>query len=110
MNILDLDHSLTAQAPIRSLLDSGRATLLDLLDLGPKLRLWTTERQYRRFERQYRRFTERLRQLIAPAAGRPQIIFVGSGDYHHLTPAFLGNLPEPISLIHFDNHPDWAAR
>ncbi|NWA08040.1 arginase [Pseudomonas gingeri] len=101
MNILDLDHSLTAQAPIRHLLDSGRAKRLDLLDLGPKLRLWTTERHYRRF-------AERLRQLPAPATGKPYIYFVGSGDYHHLTPAFLGNLPEPVSLIHFDNHPDWV--
>lgn len=101
MNILDLDHSLTAQAPVARRLDSGQARRLDLLDLGPKLRLWTTERNYRRF-------AERLRQRAKPAAGTPEIFFVGSGDYHHLTPAFLTDLPEPVSLIHFDNHPDWV--
>ncbi|MHC8345811.1 arginase family protein [Pseudomonas sp. RT6P73] len=101
MNILDLDHSLTAQAPIKWLLDSGRAKRLDLLDLGPKLRLWSSERTWRRF-------AERLQQRPRHSGPQPEIFFVGSGDYHHLTPAFLTDLPEPVSLIHFDNHPDWV--
>lgn len=101
MNILDLDHSLTAQAPIAQLLDSGRAYRLDLLDLGPKLRLWSSERTWRRF-------CERLRQRPRHSGPQPEIFFVGSGDYHHLTPAFLTDLAEPVSLIHFDNHPDWV--
>lgn len=101
MNILDLDHSLTAQAPISRLLESGRAKRLDLLDLGPKLRLWSSERTWRRF-------AERLQQRPRHSGPQPEIFFVGSGDYHHLTPAFLTDLPEPVSLIHFDNHPDWV--
>ena len=101
MNILDLDHSLTAQAPISRLLESGRAKRLDLLDLGPKLRLWSSERTWRRF-------AERLQQRPRHSGPQPEIFFVGSGDYHHLTPAFLTDLPEPASLIHFDNNPDWV--
>ncbi|AXI63222.1 arginase [Pseudomonas kribbensis] len=101
MNILDLDHSLTGQASIARLLDSGRARRLDLLDLGPKLRLWSSERTFRRF-------AERLRERPRHNGPAPEIFFVGSGDYHHLTPAFLTDLPEPVSLIHFDNHPDWV--
>ena len=101
MNILDLDHSLTGQAPIAQRLASGHATRLDLLDLGPKLRLWSTEKTWKRF-------TERLAARPRPTDARPEILFVGSGDYHHLTPAFLADLKEPISLIHFDNHPDWV--
>ncbi|WGK89522.1 arginase [Pseudomonas migulae] len=101
MNILDLDHSLTAQAPIARLLDSGRAKRLDLLDLGPKLRLWSSERTWRRF-------AERLQQRPRHSGPQPEIFFFGSGDYHHLTPAFLTDLPAPVSLIHFDNHPDWV--
>lgn len=101
MNILDLDHSLTAQAPIAQRLANGRATRLDLLELGPKLRLWSTERNYQRF-------AKCLQQRPKPTEQRPEIFFVGSGDYHHLTPAFLSRLAEPASLIHFDNHPDWV--
>lgn len=101
MNILDLDHSLTSQAPIKQRLTDGRATRLDLLELGPQLRLWSTERNYRRF-------AERLQQRPKRSTQRPEIFFIGSGDYHHLTPALLADLPEPITLIHFDNHPDWV--
>ena len=101
LNILDLDHSLTAQEAVKRRLQNGQARRLDLLDLGPKLRLWSTERTYRRF-------AERLRQQPSHNGPQPEIFFVGSGDYHHLTPAFLAHLNEPISLIHFDNHPDWV--
>ena len=101
MNILDLDHSLTSQAPIARRLASGQATRLDLLDLGPKLRLWSTVKTWNSF-------AARLAQRPRPVDARPEILFVGSGDYHHLTPAFLADLKEPISLIHFDNHPDWV--
>jgi arginase family enzyme len=101
LNILDLDHSLTAQAPIAERLADGRATRMDLLELGPKLRLWSTEKNYQRF-------AAHLAHRARPVANKPEIYFVGSGDYHHLTPAFLTDLPEPVSLIHFDNHPDWV--
>ena len=101
MNILDLDHSLTAQAPIALRLADGRATRLDLLELGPKLRLWSSERNYQRFIKALQNRPER-------PAHKPEIFFVGSGDYHHLTPALLEDLAEPVTLIHFDNHPDWV--
>jgi hypothetical protein len=101
VNILDLDHSLTRQAPIKARLMDGRATRLDLLDLGPHLRLWSTEGNYKKL-------AEQLQHRAWPVNDRPQIYFVGSGDYHHLTPALLADLPEPVTLIHFDNHPDWV--
>ncbi len=69
LNILDLDHSLTAQEPIIRRLNSGQARRLDLLDLGPKLRLWSTERTYRHF-------TERLRQRPRHSGPQPEIFFV----------------------------------
>ena len=101
MNILDLDHSLTHQAPIALRLADGRAIRMDLLALGPKLRLWSTERNYQRF-------AKLLQERPRRAAHRPEIFFVGSGDYHHLTPALLADLREPVTLVHFDNHPDWV--
>ena len=101
LNILDLDHSLTQQAPIKDRLHDGRAIRLDLLALGPVLRLWSTETNYQRF-------AGHLGHRARPMGDRPEIFFVGSGDYHHLTPALLCDLQEPVTLIHFDNHPDWV--
>lgn len=34
----------------------------------------------------------------------------GSGDYHHLTALWLRHLEEPVTLVSFDNHPDWDIR
>jgi len=34
----------------------------------------------------------------------------GSGDYHHLSALWLRKYTEPLTLISFDNHPDWDIR
>jgi arginase family enzyme len=34
----------------------------------------------------------------------------GSGDYHHLSALWLRRLEEPVTLVSFDNHPDWDIR
>jgi hypothetical protein len=36
-------------------------------------------------------------------------ILYGSGDFHHLTALRPRHIPEPIMLVSFDNHPDWAV-
>ncbi|MBB3384340.1 arginase [Rhizobium sp. BK312] len=48
-----------------------------------------------------------------PATGKtPQLCFMGSGDFHHITALLLDDALERQSsaatLIHFDNHPDWV--
>lgn len=49
-----------------------------------------------------------------PFAGQhPQLCFLGSGDFHHVTALLLNTALERQSvsttLIHFDNHPDWVT-
>ena len=34
----------------------------------------------------------------------------GSGDFHHLTALWLRRVAEPITVVSFDNHPDWDVR
>jgi arginase family enzyme len=34
----------------------------------------------------------------------------GSGDYHHLSALWLRAFDEPVTLVSFDNHPDWDIR
>ena len=36
-----------------------------------------------------------------------QFTLLGSGDYHHLTLALLQQHQTPLTLVLFDNHPDW---
>ena len=37
---------------------------------------------------------------------------MGSGDFHHVSALLIGMLAEanaePLTVIHFDNHPDWV--
>lgn len=52
---------------------------------------------------------KRLSELAPPAGAGPLVTFLGSGDYHHLTTALLAQgCREPVTVIHFDNHPDWV--
>lgn len=34
----------------------------------------------------------------------------GSGDFHHLSALWLRGLEAPVTLVSFDNHPDWDVR
>jgi arginase family enzyme len=56
------------------------------------------------------RALRRLGREIEPAfQGRPPVIFMGSGDYHHVSYLLierLRNLDTKIEVVVFDNHPD----
>jgi arginase family enzyme len=41
------------------------------------------------------------------------VVFCGSGDFHHVTPLLLNRALQaqgsaPVTVLHFDNHPDWV--
>lgn len=99
--LLDLDGSLTSQGVFAEAVAAGRAQQVDLRDLGPALRLWTSRRQMDRF-------IDRLDQAPPPPGTAPMVTFLGSGDYHHLAVALIGRHRSPLSVVHFDNHPDWV--
>jgi arginase family enzyme len=48
-----------------------------------------------------RRVLERL-----PPLGDPALVFLGSGDFHHVTYALLARMQRPMQVVVFDNHPD----
>ena len=101
LRLIDLDGSLGSQAVFAEAVASGRAQQVDMRDLGTTLRLWTSRRRMREF-------SHRLEALPAPAGKGPVVTFLGSGDYHHLTAALVSRLNGPVSVVHFDNHPDWV--
>lgn len=37
-------------------------------------------------------------------------ILYGSGDFHYLTALWLRRMREPVTVVSFDNHPDWDVR
>ena len=50
------------------------------------------------------RFYREIEPQLAP------FILYGSGDFHHLTALWLRRVDQPVTLVSFDNHPDWDIR
>lgn len=103
--LLDLDDALTRQQRLRQAVTSVGGKLVDCRDLGPRLRLWGCPAALDHLR-------ERLQTLL-PASLGPALVFSGSGDFHHITPMLLERAlsasgEEAVTLLHFDNHPDWV--
>ena len=70
---------------------------LDCRSWGPRLR-------YSARARDMEAFYESVRESIG------RFTLFGSGDFHHLSALWLRQFTEPLTLISFDNHPDWDTR
>lgn len=99
--LLDLDDSLTAQPTLAGLLRDGRALRIEARDLAPRLRIVAARKPLEQLR-------ERLHEAVGTEDAPGTIAFYGSGDFHHLATLFLARLREEVTLLHFDNHPDWV--
>jgi hypothetical protein len=99
LEILDLDGSVSGE---RSPPQDARwqsVRVVGLRDLAARLRLWSGSKAIAETRR-------RLQDI--PLQPDPTATLVGSGDFHHITPLLVERAREPVTLIHFDNHPDWV--
>ena len=93
VRVIDLDGvgeqaAIAARAPV----------VVPARDLAPKLRLWASERAY----------AELGRRIAAHPVAAPSVTFIGSGDFHNLTPLLLAEVEGALVVVHVDNHPDWV--
>lgn len=97
LRILDTDGSVSVEA-LADAAPWASVVEVDLRDLGPALRLWSR-----------RKTVAAARARIAAANDpRPSVTFMGSGDFHHLAALLIERIDEPVTVLHFDNHPDWV--
>jgi hypothetical protein len=96
--IIDLDGSLINQPALSRLIESGTATLINARDFACSTRIFARKKTIQRF----------IEHIGSPPENEPEICFYGSGDFHHLTAALVSRFSEPLTIIHFDNHPDWV--
>lgn len=101
LRILDIDGSLPAQPGLAAAITASQAQRIDLRAGERGLRLWASRRRMRAL-------SQHLAALPSPPGTGPLVTFYGSGDYHHLATALLDAVTEPVSVMHFDNHPDWV--
>ncbi len=96
--VFDLDGSILSQ---RKLLKLYRPQVYSFPGWGPRLRLGCRMRRFERFERALSQ------KLGGQIDTEPQVTFIGSGDFHHVSLALLRRQARPINLLVIDNHPDW---
>jgi arginase family enzyme len=99
LRILDIDGSVSMQSSLPDAAAWSSVATIPLRDLGPRLRLWS------------RAATMRLaRDRLADQAAPPgaALTLIGSGDFHHLAVPLIEQARERVTVVHFDNHPDWV--
>jgi arginase family enzyme len=99
LQILDLDGSVTAQPSLREAAAWASIAEIPLDDLASRLRLWSRDATMQ---------LVRARLASSVQSNEPAITMLGSGDFHHLAVLLLERVGEPVTLLHFDNHPDWV--
>jgi arginase family enzyme len=70
---------------------------LDLRSWGPRLRYCAPAVEVQAFFRQ-------VEKHLAP------FVLYGSGDFHYLTALLVRGVARPVTIVSFDNHPDWDRR
>lgn len=103
LRLLHLDGSVMAQPTLSALAADGRAQVVNLKPEADALRLWARRADMLGLAR-------RLTEEGAPPGKGAEITFLGSGDFHHLTaPLVARHARTGVSIVHFDNHPDWGC-
>lgn len=100
LRVIDLDAGVAAQEPLRRRIDAGAATRIDASDLACRLRIVASRGALQSLSS----------RLSSDAGGGREIgvTFYGSGDFHHLTASLVSGVEENVTIVHFDNHPDWV--
>ena len=94
ITIFNVDDSVTAQSDFLQRF-SAKINTKSLLSFKRMARLWCSADEFKKVS------------LAMQLPNLNQFALLGSGDYHHLTLALLQQHHEPLTLVLFDNHPDW---
>ena len=98
LRILDTDGSVTAQPSLQDVAAWESVAVVPMQDLAPKLRLWSRDATMRSARE----------RVLAESLTEPCVTMLGSGDFHHLAVLLMEQVREPVTIVHFDNHPDWV--
>lgn len=105
LRLLHLDDALLRQEAFIDACNAFEAQHIDVRAVGAGIRLWSRCREMTAIG-------SALEDEAARDGNEPVLTWFGSGDFHHVT-AVLAEMAArrrraPITIIHFDNHPDWV--
>lgn len=92
--VFDFDGSVAAQTALMQQYEK-RIEVIDLHKHQHAARLWTSPRRFEHIRKE------------AFSGKQPFFSLLGSGDYHHFSLALINEHTEPLTVVLFDNHPDW---
>ena len=105
LSLLHLDNALKSQPAFMQFAVNNDAREIEAIEIGAEVRLWAKNTKLQILQ-------QKLREHFARHGSERQLCFMGSGDFHHVTTlllnAALEHSPQPATIIHFDNHPDWV--
>jgi hypothetical protein len=93
LRILNFDDSILKQ---ENLLSRYEKDILDFKDLSSQARCWVNIK------------TRGIIEKRIYGSAKNSITFLGSGDFHHISEILISQFHEPMCVIVFDFHPDWA--
>lgn len=93
MYILDFDGSVIRQ---KSLMTYRAAQIIDCRDLSGPARFWADRSTEEKIWERVKKIPEN------------SLVFLGSGDFHHMSSLLIRRVREPVSVIHFDSHHDFT--
>lgn len=93
IRVLNFDDSILKQ---KKIFTRYKFEVLDLKGIGPIARNWVNLK------------TRGIIEGRIKNSAKNSVTFLGSGDYHHISEILISRFDEPISVIDFDFHPDWA--
>ncbi len=90
--VLNFDNSIIRQ---QKLLSQYPAEIIDFTSLASSARLFIRTA-----------LRKKISDILGPKMKKSPV-FLGSGDFHHISEILISKINEPVSLIVFDFHPDW---
>jgi arginase family enzyme len=100
--VVDLDGAIRGQPFIAPLIAAGEVSIVPAVDLAPRLRLIADREALAQLQ-------ARIVETLGHVPSDVEVVFYGSGDFHHLTLCLLERQREPLTVVHVDNHPDWVT-
>lgn len=104
--VMHLDDALERQPQFLSRLRDSNAHEQNFSEIASSLRLWGKQENLDKLRIKLKY------SIDALAKDEPLVTFNGSGDFHHVSQLLISclmeNRQEKITIIHFDNHPDWV--
>lgn len=90
----DFDGSIPLQQPLLAA-QGVTMTVQSMRHFERSVRLWATPGVFKAMSD------------ALPISSVPTFSLIGSGDYHHVSLALIAQHTKPLTVLLFDNHPDW---